>query len=382
MRIRRKHSLPTRLFHWLNAPVLAIMIVSGLFIYWANGVYRVDVFGVTLVQFFPDWFYRSSPIRIDHRLAEGMAWHFTFMWVFALNGLLYVGYTLWSGEWRALVPTPASIAGAWQVVLHDLGIRKEPLPPGKFNHAQRIAYTGVVVMGAGSLLTGLAIYKPVQLGWLASLLGGYPAARARALRADDRVCALLRRPHCPGRPRGVEQFPSDGHRRRGRAGREGGSRWARPHRVGMARKVEVRDLRRVTRRGFAVAGAAVAAGVGGLAWMTSRSLVDGLPWPFRSALRANERIWSSLFGRQHLAREFPASSAREPRANGDIGLDGAVRRGFVAAPCHRPRGRAVADLGRPPAPAARREHERAEMRRGLERGRRAGRASASPTSPP
>ena len=69
------------------------------------------------------------------------------------------------------------MAEAWQVVLHDLGIRNQPLPQRKFNGAQRLAYTGVIAMGAGSLLTGLAIYKPVQLAWLASLLGGYPMAR-------------------------------------------------------------------------------------------------------------------------------------------------------------------------------------------------------------
>ena len=62
-------------------------------------------------------------------------------------------------------------------MLHDLGIRKQPLPRRKFNGAQRLAYTGVVAMGAGSLLTGLAIYKPVQLAWLTTLLGGYPLAR-------------------------------------------------------------------------------------------------------------------------------------------------------------------------------------------------------------
>ena len=51
------------------------------------------------------------------------------------------------------------------------------MPRRKFNGAQRLAYTGVVAMGAGSLLTGLAIYKPVQLAWLTTLLGGYPLAR-------------------------------------------------------------------------------------------------------------------------------------------------------------------------------------------------------------
>jgi len=62
--------------------------------------------------------------------------------------------------------------------LHDLGMRKAPLPRAKFNGAQRLAYTGVILMGVGSLVTGLAIYKPTQLAWLTNLLGGYQFARA------------------------------------------------------------------------------------------------------------------------------------------------------------------------------------------------------------
>ena len=110
-------------------------------------------------------------------LRRGMAWHFTFMWFFALNGLLFVAYMAWSGEWRYLVPNRHTFAEAWQLVRHDLGLRKEPLPRRKFNGAQRLAYTGVVAMGAGSLVTGLAIYKPVHLAWLTTVLGGYPFAR-------------------------------------------------------------------------------------------------------------------------------------------------------------------------------------------------------------
>jgi thiosulfate reductase cytochrome b subunit len=174
-RLRPKHSLPTRLFHWTNGPVLAVMIWSGLLIYWANDVYQVRLGGVTLIKFFPTWFYDS--LHVDHRLAEGMAWHFTFMWLFAVNGILYVTYTFWSGEWRELVPNRHTFAEAWQVVLHDLGIRKRPLPLRKFNGAQRLAYTSVIGMGAASLLTGIAIYKPVQLSWLTTLLGGYQLAR-------------------------------------------------------------------------------------------------------------------------------------------------------------------------------------------------------------
>ena len=62
-------------------------------------------------------------------------------------------------------------------MLHDLGLYKKPLPVRKFNGAQQIAYTSVVLMGLGSVLTGLAIYKPTQFGWLTQLLGGYEFAR-------------------------------------------------------------------------------------------------------------------------------------------------------------------------------------------------------------
>jgi thiosulfate reductase cytochrome b subunit len=63
------------------------------------------------------------------------------------------------------------------VLLHDLHLSRNELPRRKFNGAQQFAYTGVILMGAGSLVTGLAIYKPTQLAWLTRLLGGYEWAR-------------------------------------------------------------------------------------------------------------------------------------------------------------------------------------------------------------
>ncbi|RSK49904.1 cytochrome b/b6 domain-containing protein [Hymenobacter rigui] len=173
--LREKHPLAIRWFHWINFPVLALMIWSGLWIYWANDVYRLGWGNTTLLRFFPQSFYEA--FDVPYKLARGMSWHFVLMWVFALNGLLYVVYTLVSGEWRELLPTRRSFAEAWQVVLHDVGLRKQPLPPRKFNGAQQLAYTAVVLMGAGSLLTGAAIYKPTQLAWLTTLLGGYEWAR-------------------------------------------------------------------------------------------------------------------------------------------------------------------------------------------------------------
>jgi thiosulfate reductase cytochrome b subunit len=170
-----KHDWAIRFTHWLNVPLLAIMIWSGLLIYWAYDPYRIEIGGVVLLPFFPHWVYTT--LRLERSLALGMAYHFAFGWLFALNGFAYVAYTVWSGHWRELMPTPRTPLDAVQVVLHDLGLRKEPLPPGKFNAAQKLAYTGIVLMGAGSLLTGLAIWKPTQWAWLTTLLGGYQTAR-------------------------------------------------------------------------------------------------------------------------------------------------------------------------------------------------------------
>ena len=161
--------------HWVNFPILTIMIWSGMLIYWANDVYTVTLFGHTFVRFFPEWFYKT--LNIPQRLAEGMAFHFLFMWFFTLNGILYILYTIFSGEWRQLVPNRHSFKEAWLVLLHDLHIRKIAPPQNKYNAAQRIAYTAIIIMGIGSVITGLAIYKPVQFYYLAWLCGGYHLAR-------------------------------------------------------------------------------------------------------------------------------------------------------------------------------------------------------------
>lgn len=173
--IKEKHPLVMRWTHWINFPLLGIMIWSGLLIYWANDVYKVTIFGHTFVRFFPQWFYDT--LHIPHRLSEGMAFHFLFIWFFTLNGVFYVLYTAISGEWRHLMPNKHSFSEAWLVLLHDLHIRKTAPPQGKYNAAQRVAYTAIILMGVGSVLTGLAVYKPVQFNWLAWLLGGYHLAR-------------------------------------------------------------------------------------------------------------------------------------------------------------------------------------------------------------
>jgi len=170
VQILTKHPLAIRWFHWLNFPILAMMIWSGLLIYWSNDVYHF--FGISLSL--ADKGYQG--LHLNNRLWYGMGWHFLFMWFFTINGVLYVLYTLISGQWRYLFPSRASFGEAIQVVLFDLKIRKKPLPVRKYNGAQQIAYTSIILMGFGSLVTGLAIYKPVQLSWPV-LLGGYGVAR-------------------------------------------------------------------------------------------------------------------------------------------------------------------------------------------------------------
>ncbi len=173
--LEKKHPLAVRWMHWINFPLLTMMIWSGLLIYWANQVYGIRLFGYELFHFFPPWFY--DMLGVPQRLAEGLQLHLFFMWFFAINGVIYIIYTVLSGEWRALLPIPASLKRAPLVALHDAHIVKQKPPQGKYNDAQRIAYTGVIAMGAGSVLSGLAIYKPLQLAWLTSLLGGYEWAR-------------------------------------------------------------------------------------------------------------------------------------------------------------------------------------------------------------
>jgi thiosulfate reductase cytochrome b subunit len=161
------------------------MIWSGLLIYWndsippnganAHEVYRIGIGSFTLIRLFPKWFWDSW--HAAYRPHVGLGYHFFFMWFFMLNGLAYVLYTWISGEWRYLAPTKNSFKEAIDVTLHDLGIHKQPLPHRKFNGAQQIAYTSVILMGLGSLVTGLAIYKPSQAHLVTLSLGGYEVAR-------------------------------------------------------------------------------------------------------------------------------------------------------------------------------------------------------------
>ena len=167
LQIDEKHPAWVRWTHWVNFPLLAVMIWSGILIYWANPS--------EYPPFFPKSFYEA--LGLKQRLAEGMSYHFTLMWFFTVNGFLYVTYLVASGYWRALWPRLQDWKTVHQVVLHDLGLRKTSPAHGKFNAAQKITYCGVILMGALSVLTGIAIYKPVQASPLYLIWGSYETAR-------------------------------------------------------------------------------------------------------------------------------------------------------------------------------------------------------------
>ncbi|MBC7464783.1 MAG: cytochrome b/b6 domain-containing protein [Bdellovibrio sp.] len=166
IKIIEKHSRAIRWFHWIHFPLLMMMIWSGILIYWANRIY------------IPISDQLSESLRINGRLAEGMGWHFMLMWFFTINGALYAIYLIVSGEWRCIFPNRHSWKQAFFVLLHDLKLtKKNPELTEKFNGAQKIAYTLILINGVFALITGLAIYKPAQLGLLTEALGGYEAAR-------------------------------------------------------------------------------------------------------------------------------------------------------------------------------------------------------------
>ena len=171
-----KHPRLIRWTHWLNVPLLAVMALSGLYIYWAYPTYRIGLGDLTLVPMNLNseaW----RTLGVNNHLARGMAIHFVFGWLFVANGLLYLLATAVSGQWRGLLPRRGSLGHAWRTLLHDLHLRDAPPEHGKYNGAQRLTYTLVALMGVGAVATGLAIYKPVQLGWLTAVLGGYVFAR-------------------------------------------------------------------------------------------------------------------------------------------------------------------------------------------------------------
>jgi thiosulfate reductase cytochrome b subunit len=167
-----------RATHWANLVLFTVMAGSGLRILIAYPFLgaRGEVYGWYPLQGVPP----PDALTIGGWLAGARHWHFAFAWLFVANALVYVAYLFASGEWRRRLFFPRRDArNAWETVLHDLRLRKVAPPPvGLYNGMQRLAYTGVLAAAPLLVLSGLAMYKPVQLPRLTAVLGGYDVARA------------------------------------------------------------------------------------------------------------------------------------------------------------------------------------------------------------
>ena len=157
----RIHPLVVRITHWINVLAVLMMVTSGWRIYNASPLFDFR---------FPDG------LTLGGWLAGALQWHFAAMWLLALNGLVYVVYGIASGHFRRkLLPISP------RAVLRDLreALRGELAHDdlAVYNAAQRAAYLALIVALAVLVLSGLAIWKPVQLQELAALMGGYEGAR-------------------------------------------------------------------------------------------------------------------------------------------------------------------------------------------------------------
>jgi thiosulfate reductase cytochrome b subunit len=166
--------------HALNIPLLVIMAGSGLQILVA---YPYLGPRGRLAWFYPfqGWI-PPAWLRIGRWLAGSRHWHFAFAWLLVANGLVYLAYLAASGEWRRRLFQPRRDGGnALATLVYYLRIRRRAPSQGLYNGLQRLAYTAVLVLATIEVLSGLALYKPVQLNFIAVLFGGYEGARATHL---------------------------------------------------------------------------------------------------------------------------------------------------------------------------------------------------------
>ena len=170
-----RHHWIVRVTHWVNVVALTIMIGSGLRIF--NAYPRFARRGETFCcypwegQPIPSW------ATFGGWLAGARNWHFAMMWVLVLNGLIYIAFIYLHGEWRDIVPRRGFFRNAWEMTRFYLFVRRDHPAQGKHNALQRGTYFLMPWVAALTVISGIAIWKPVQLAALTNLMGGYVWAR-------------------------------------------------------------------------------------------------------------------------------------------------------------------------------------------------------------
>jgi thiosulfate reductase cytochrome b subunit len=150
-----------RIMHWINAVAIVLMIMSGWQIYNASPLFK---------------FTFSPSITLGSWLGGALLWHFAAMWLLMVNGLAYLALGFATGRFaRKLLPiSPAGVVADTKAALTG---RLSHDDLSKYNQVQKLLYTGIIVVGVVIVLSGLSIWKPVQLQWLTALFGGYDVAR-------------------------------------------------------------------------------------------------------------------------------------------------------------------------------------------------------------
>ena len=151
-----------RAMHWTNAFAMVLMIMSGWQIYNASPLF--------------DFLKFSKSITLGDWLGGALLWHFAAMWLLMVNGLAYLAVGLATGRFRKkLLPiTPTGVISDVKAAL-TFKLAHDDLT--KYNYIQKLLYAGIIAVGIVIVLSGLSIWKPVQLQWLTALFGGYDAAR-------------------------------------------------------------------------------------------------------------------------------------------------------------------------------------------------------------
>ncbi|HEV3113526.1 MAG TPA: cytochrome b/b6 domain-containing protein [Candidatus Binataceae bacterium] len=165
-----EHPLVIRWCHWILGVCILVLIFSGWQIFWA-----FPSFGPKLPQ--RDFIHLPRALMLGRWLGGGLQWHFTFIWIFVITGAVYLIYQIASGHYRMLLFTPADVSGVWPMVRHYFFFGPSPRQTQPYNPLQKLAYTTAVVLGILSVLTGMAVYNPVQFSLLAALMGGFRWAR-------------------------------------------------------------------------------------------------------------------------------------------------------------------------------------------------------------
>src|SRR5215813_4957605 len=155
------HAGWVRICHWINAFAVLVMIGSGWQIYNASPLFD---------------FVFPRQIALGNWLAGALLWHFAAMWVLVINGIVYVTLGIVSGRFRRkLFPIrPAEVIGDALAALKGK-LSHEDL--SVYNAVQKLLYLGVILAGFVIVLSGISIWKPVQVQELTALFGGYDTAR-------------------------------------------------------------------------------------------------------------------------------------------------------------------------------------------------------------